>query len=258
MLNKQYRILLGLLFFLAFVGNCFAQQLNVAVASNALSAVKVISLAFEKKTGHTVLISGGSTGKLYSQIVNGAPFDIFFAANQREPQRLEQAHLIVPHSRFTYALGRLVAWSSEDSLLKSNDIKDVLNSKSVARVAIANPKIAPYGLAAQQALQKLGIWSSLEGKIIRGENVSQTYQFAMTNNAQIGFVAMSQILDARNKTKGSYWEVPQDMYTPITQQAVLLLRSQHKAVAAEFADFMKSDKVREILSGRFGYGIATL
>ncbi|WP_455212477.1 molybdate ABC transporter substrate-binding protein [Kaarinaea lacus] len=251
-LNRQYQILLGFTLSLGFVFNSLADQVNVAVASNALAAIKVISSAFEKKSGHTVVVSSGSTGKLYAQIVNGAPFDVFLAANEREPKKLEQNNLIVPNSRFTYALGKLVVWSANASLLKTNDIRKILNSKSVNRIAIANPKIAPYGLAALQVLQKLEIWDSLQAKIIRGENVSQTYQFAVTNNAQIGFVAKSQI---QGKAKGSYWEVPQEMYAPIRQQGVLLLRSQRRQAALEYVDFLKSDSAIEILSKQFGYGI---
>lgn len=251
----NYRLLFGLLIFFGVVCNCLAEQINIAVASNALAAVKEISTEFEKKTGQKVLISSGSTGKLYAQIVNGAPFDVFLAANEREPEKLEHAGLVVANSRFTYAMGKLVAWSPDDSLLTSGNIKNLLLSKSVTRFAIANPKTAPYGLAAQQALQKLGIWEALQSKIIRGENVSQTYQFAMTNNAQIGFVAKSQILDDSVIDKGSYWEVPADLYAPIRQQAVILLSSQHQTTASDFAEFIKSDSVTQLLSKKFGYGV---
>ena len=251
-LNKQYQTFLGLTLFLGFVFNSFADQVNLAVASNALAAVNVVSSAFENKTGHTVVVSSGSTGKLYAQIMNGAPFDVFLAANEREPKKLEQSSLIVPNSRFTYALGKLVAWSADESLLKTADIKDVLLSNSVTRIAMANPKIAPYGFAAQQVLQKLGVWDALRSKIIRGENVSQSYQYAVTNNAQVSFVAKSQI---QGQTKGSYWEVPQEYYAPIRQQGVLLLRAQDKYAALEFIDFMKSESAKAILTKKFGYGM---
>jgi molybdate transport system substrate-binding protein len=240
-------------------GHCRAEEINIAVASNALAAVKVICAAFEKQTGHTVSISSGSTGKLYAQIINGAPFDVFLAANEKEPEKLEQSGFTAPGSRFTYALGKLVAWSPDDALLKSDDLNKVLSSKPVTRIAIANPNTAPYGLAAQQVLQKMGIWELLQTKIIRGENVSQTYQFAMTNNAQIGFLARSQIQNdgnpVHNGIKGSYREVPQEFYAPIRQQAVLLLRAQHKSAAKEFIDFLKSGHVKEILTRQFGYGV---
>lgn len=254
-MNKWYQSFTVLLLFFGIVSQCFAEQITVAVASNALSALRVISSEFEKQTGHSVQISSGSTGKLYAQIVNGAPFDIFLAANEREPKKLEQLHLIVPNSRFTYALGKLVAWSPDASLFQVKEINEVLVSKTVMRIAIANPRTAPYGMAAEQALQKLGVWAQLQVKIIRGENVSQTYQFAMTKNAQVGFVAKSQIQNDAKHPEGSYWEVPEELYAPISQQAVLLLRSQHKTAANEFIEFIKSDKVKDILTKQFGYGI---
>jgi len=253
MSTRQYQFMAGLLFFLGLIYQSHAAQINVAVASNALAAVKVLGAEFEKQTGHNVQISSGSTGKLYAQIVNGAPFDLFLAANEREPARLEQFHLIVPNSRFTYALGKLVAWSS-NSLLNSEDIPGVLKSKNVTRIAIANPKIAPYGFAAQEALQKLGIYESVQAKIIRGENVSQTYQFVMSGNAQVGFIAKSQI-QGEASDKGSSWEVPEELYTPIKQQAVWLLRAKQNMAVSEFIQFMKSSTARDILTQQFGYGV---
>ncbi len=253
---KQFRSIIGLFLFFGVVFHGYAGQINVAVASNALAAIKVISSEFEKKTGHSVILSSGSTGKLYAQIINGAPFDVFLAANAKEPKNLEQKNLVVPGSRFTYALGKLVAWSSDETLLKSKDVKNALMASPNTRVAIANPKTAPYGLAAQQAIQKMGIWQSLQSKIIRGENVSQAYQFAMTNNAQIGFVAKSQLKSKSHSVKGSYQEVPADLYDPIRQQAVWLLRSQNNKVAQQFIEFIKNDnKVKEILTLQFGYGL---
>jgi len=241
--------------FLGISTQCAAGQVNIAVASNALVAVKEISSEFEKQTGHTVQISSGSTGKLYSQIVNGAPFDVFLAANEKEPQKLEKANLIVPDSRFTYALGKLVAWSSDGSLLKSGDLKQILLSKPVTRIAIANPKIAPYGLAAQQVMEKLEIWNTLQTKLIRGENVSQTYQFVTSSNANIGFVAKSQIMDAVKENKGSYREMAAELYDPIRQQAVWLLKAQHNTAAKDFVAFLKSEAATSVLVKQYGYGI---
>lgn len=250
----RFKLAVALFVYVVFIGQSFAEQINVAVASNALAAIKVISLEFEKQTGHSVRVSSGSTGKLYAQIVHGAPYDIFLAANEREPSKLEQSHLIVPDSRFTYALGKLVVWSPDNTLLQSVDINKALSSKSVMRIAIANPKIAPYGLAAKQTLQNLGAWDSSQIKLIRGENISQTYQYVVTGNAQIGFVAKSQI-NATTKHKGSYWDVPEEFYAAIRQQAVLLSRAQHNAAAIQFIEFMKSTRVKDILIGQFGYGI---
>ena len=250
-----YRLVFGLLIFQGIVSECRAEQVNVAVASNALAAIKLIADEFEKQFGHTVRISSGSTGKLYAQIVNGAPFDLFFAANEKEPEKLEQSGLTVPNSRFTYAVGKLVAWSANVALLKATSIKNAVASNSVTRIAIANPKIAPYGLAAQQALQKMGIWESLQTKIIRGENITQTYQFVVTNNAQIGFVAKSQIQQNIEMEQGSFLEVAEDLYMPIRQQAVLLQRAQHNKAARDFIDMIKSDSVKGIFTKQFGYGM---
>ena len=254
MSTRQYQLMAGLLLFLGLIYQSHAAQINIAVASNALAALKVISSEFEKQTGHSVQISTGSTGKLYAQILNGAPFDVFLAANEREPEKLEQSHLTVPNTRFTYALGKLVAWSSDKALLKPEDIADVLVSENVIRIAIANPKTAPYGYAAQQVLQKMGVYNSLQAKIIRGENVSQTYQFVMTSNAQVGFIAKSQI-QGELSNEGSYWEIPEELYTPIKQQAVWLLRAKENLAASAFIDFIKSDTARHILVSRFGYGV---
>lgn len=230
-----------------------AGQVSVAVASNALGAVKSLAQMFEKQTGHKVRISSGSTGKLYAQIMHGAPYDVFLAANAREPERLEQAGKIVSNSRFTYALGKLIAFSDSDMVLNESTIKKFLSSNIVSRIAIANPKTAPYGLAAQQAMQKLGIWQGVQQKIIRGENVSQTYQFVASKNAQVGFFAKSQILQV--KTTGQYWEVPGEYYQPIRQQAVWLLRAKENPAVAKFIQFMKSASAADILVNRYGYAV---
>lgn len=256
--HQILRFLFGsLCFFLA--AKCTAESINIAVASNALAAIKTISTEFEKQTGHHVIISTGSTGKLYAQIMNGAPFDMFLAANEREPTKLEQSGVTVPESRFTYALGRLIMWSGDKALLKRQDMPDtiatVLSSKAVTRIAIANPKIAPYGLAAQQMLQNLGLWDVLQGKIIRGENVSQTYQFAMTNNAQIAFIAKAQLRGEPMSEHGSFWVVPESYYSPIRQQAVLLQRSQQIDVARLFANYLRSKNAIDVLKQQYGYGV---
>jgi molybdate transport system substrate-binding protein len=235
-------------------GFALAGQVTVAVASNALSAVQAMQAEFENSTGHKLIISSGSTGKLYAQIVNGAPYDVFLAANESEPKRLEKAQLTADKTRFTYALGKLVAWSAQPALLKDHDnMKSLLLSSK--RIAIANPRTAPYGMAAKQALQKLGVWGSLQRKIIRGENVSQTYQFAVSANAQIGFVAMSQVMNKINSKEGSYWIVPTELYAPIKQQAVMLKRAASKKAALAYTEFLKSKYTRNLLVKRFGYDV---
>lgn len=250
---KLVRIAVALILIFAGVGGAFAQQLNLAVASNALAALKTIGALFEQQTGYRVLLSSGSTGKLYSQIINGAPFDVFLAANESEPQKLAQSGYALPESVFTYAVGKLIAWSADTAALPPGaDLKSVLQSASVTRIAIANPKTAPYGLAAQQTLQKLGVWAAVRDKTIYGENVSQAYQYAVTRNAQIAFVAKAQIQDLG--TSGSYQEIPQSLYIPIRQQAVILSHAKNPETAAQFAAFLKSENIQNILESQFGYG----
>jgi len=225
------------------------------VASNALQAMKDIKKRYEKKTGNTILISSGSTGKLYTQIINGAPFDIFLAANAREPKRLEQAKAIVPGSRITYAIGRLVLWNNAIVNNNGKSVSLLLSSPDIMRFTLANPKTAPYGLAAKQFLQSMQLWNSLRGKLIQAENVSQAFQFIQSKNVQLGFVALSQIKGYRgNIKKSDYWLVPQKYYKPIEQQGVLLSHAATNAAARQFMDYLKSQEVKQLLQERYGYG----
>lgn len=242
---------------LAPVKVVFAEQVNIAVASNALSALKAIAKDFSRQSHHQVKISSGSTGKLYAQILHGAPYDIFLAANEREPKKLEQADKIVKGSRFTYALGKLVAYGDKLDNLNAKNIRVVLQDANVSRIAIANPKIAPYGFAARQALQHMKMWDSVKGKIVQGENVSQTFQFLATKNAQFGFFAMSQMMTPKAKAmlKGAYWEVPASYYTEIKQQAVLLAGASNNKAAVAFIQYLKDAPARAILTKQFGYGV---
>ena len=245
-------VLLSLVF---GAGVSAAGEVSVAVASNALQAMKDIKGRFEKSSGNKVLISSGSTGKLYTQIVNGAPFDIFLAANAREPQRLEQAHGIVPGSRVTYAIGRLVLWNNALHGASGATIQQLLASADLKRITMANPKTAPYGYAAQEMLQALKLWDGVQGKLIRAENVTQAFQFTESQNVQMGFVALSQIKAYQGQIKESdYWLVPQKLYKPIEQQGVLLLRAKDNVAAKQFMDYLRSAEVRQLLQERYGYG----
>lgn len=228
-----------------------AEPLRIAVASNFLMPARALAEQYRVETGQPVKISAGSTGKLYAQIVNGAPYDLFFAANAREPERLEAAGLTVPGSRFTYALGRLVLWSADGERLKDADGAAWLKRGDYARLAVANPKTAPYGAAAVQVLDALAVDRSRAGRLVVGENVSQAYQFAASGNVDAGFVALSQIL---TRPGGSYWQVPADDYAPIAQQAVWLKRSADKAEARAFIDWLRSARVAAVIAG-FGYGV---
>ena len=224
-----------------------AGEIRIAVASNFGPAIEQLSNRFEQQTGHQVKISLGSTGKHYAQIKNGAPFDAFFAADSLRPELLEQQAIALPGSRFTYAQGKLVLWSPQQGLVDNEGL--ILRQGDFSFVALANPRLAPYGKAAQQVLMQRGLWDSLSKKMVRGENIGQAYQFVKTGNAQLGFVALSQIQTTDGRLPGSYWIVPQQYYSPIYQQAVLLRES---ALAREFLAFIKTPEMR-ILIQDLGY-----
>lgn len=232
---------------------CTADTLKIAVASNALKAMTEIGKHFDKQSEHHILISGGSTSKLYTQIINGAPFDIFFAANQREPERLEKAGLTIPGSRFTYAMGRLALYSKRPDKF-GKDGATYLRNGNYQRLAIANPDIAPYGHAAQQVLKALGLWQTVTPKLIRGQNIGQAFQFTVTGNADAGFVALSDVKQLHTNND-SVWLVPQKLYTPLKQQAVILKRCTSVTAAQAFLAFMRSESIHKLLKEKYGYGI---
>ena len=233
-------------------GQCpalFADEIRVAAASNFRPAMRVLAKRFEAQSGHKVQLIFGSTGKQYAQIVNGAPFDAFFAADVERPEQLEQEGLAIAGSRYTYALGKLVLWSPKAQFV--DPAGKVLESDSFRYLSLASPTLAPYGLAAQQTLESLGLWEKLEPRLVRGENIAQAYQFVSSGTAELGFIAYSQIQNPKRKNKGSYWEVPQSLYTPIEQQAVLLLDT---AAGREFLAFTRSWDGLKIISAH-GYSV---
>ena len=216
--------IISVLFFYSLtLSSALAEEVRVAVAANFLATFQVVAKNFEQTTGHTLLVSPGSSGKLYVQIQNGAPFDLFFSADSQRPQLLEQEGFAVAGSRFTYAVGRLTLWSA-DPLLIAADGKTTIEQGNFEYLAIANPKTAPYGQAAVQTLKALHLWEAVKGRLVRGENIGQTFQFVFTQNAQLGFVARSQVLDPKLKNKGARWDVPHHLHSPLIQQAVLLLK----------------------------------
>ena len=219
-----------------------AGEIRVAVAANFASTLEEIAAAFEQKSGHRVVLAAGSTGKHYAQIVNGAPFDAFFAADAARPRLLDEAGIGVPDSRYSYALGRLVLWSPQPGFV--DDAGTILFSGEFGRLAIANPRLAPYGAAAQTVLEKLGLWEKLQDKLVRGENINQTFQFVHSANAQLGFVAASQLAGTKFAAQGSRWEVPDSLHAPILQQAILLTDSP---VASQFVDFALSSAAGHII-----------
>jgi len=229
-----------------------AAEALAAVATNFAEVMAALAPRFEAATGHRLRVSSGSTGKLYAQIQNGAPFDIFLAADQRRPKLLETAGDAVAGSRFTYAIGRLTLWSADERRIGA-DGAAVLRDGKFRHLAIANPKLAPYGLAAQQALTALGLWKPLQDRIVQGENIGQAFSLVATGNAELGFVALSAVLSPRHKVKGSRWDVPLNLYQPIKQDAVLLAHGADNAAARSFMGFIKSAEARKIVAG-FGYG----
>lgn len=242
---------LSLLFLTISPGTGAAEEVRVAVAANFLTTLNEIATNFERDTGHTAVVSSGSSGKLYAQIKNGAPFDVFFSADVTRPKLLEEEGFAVQGSRFAYAVGRLTLWSHGTTKIEGNG-KSALLSDDVEHVAIANPKTAPYGAAAKEALQALGLWERVRDRLVRGENIGQTFHFVFSKNAQLGFVALSQVLNPKVNGAGSRWDVPAHLYAPIRQQAVLLRTGQRHEVARAFLDYVKGAKSRDIIE-RFGY-----
>ncbi|WMC09437.1 molybdate ABC transporter substrate-binding protein [Oceanimonas pelagia] len=226
-----------------------ADEIKVAVAANFLDVITTLGEQFAQQTGHRVLISSGSTGKLYAQIKNGAPFDVFFSADDIRPALLEQEGVIVPGSRFTYALGTLVLWSPDDQLI--DDELTALKHGDFRFLAIANPATAPYGRAAQEVLTGMGLWKDFSKRMVRGENIGQTYQYVYSRNAELGFVAKSQVFSQGEYAGGSWWEVPADQYAPIVQQAVQL--SDTPATTA-LLDYVRSAEGQAVIRA-YGYGI---
>ncbi len=227
----------------------FAEQVLVAVAANFIPPFRDIAIEFETATGHTLRVAAGSSGNFYSQIKNGAPFDLFLSADMARPKLLEDEGLGVKDSRFTYAIGRLVLWSPSTGLIKG---EETLRSKTFKRLAIANPKTAPYGLAAMQAMQKLELWESVQPKIVMGENLGQTMGFIESGNADLGFVALSQVLDPKIKGKGSLWDIPSNLHEPIKQDVILLTKGTDNQAAKAFMEFIGGPQAKAIIA-RYGY-----
>jgi molybdate transport system substrate-binding protein len=233
-------IVFGALAGIIFSANAKAETVQVAVAANFIAPIKVIADEFEQTGNDEVIIISGGTGKLYSQIKNGAPFDVFLAADSKRPQLLEVEGMLVPGSRFTYAMGQVALWSPDPGMVDERG--RVLAEGNFRHIAIANPKLAPYGAAARQILEKHNLWQSLQKKMVHGENIAQAYQFVASGNAELGFVALSQLYS--QPVKGSLWVPPQSMYDKIEQQAGLL---KPTTVARRFMQFLRSSIARKII-----------
>lgn len=229
-----------------------ADEVNVAVAANFTAPMQAIAVEFEKDTGHKAVPSFGATGQFYTQIKNGAPFDVFLAADDSTPAKLDTEGDTVPGSRFTYAIGTLVLWSAKEGFV--DDKGEVLKKGAFAHLSIADPVKAPYGTAAVETLKKLGIYETLSPKIVTGNNIAQAHQFVATANAELGFVALSQVYKDGKLTSGSGWIVSSDLYAPILQDAVLLKKGKDNAAAAALLKYLKEPKAAGIIKS-FGYAL---
>lgn len=245
------KLLLSLFCVLTF-NHALADDVPVAVAANFAAPMEEIAQAFNKATGHQLKIVTGPSGKFYAQIRNGAPFQVFLSADQEKPEQLEKDGLAVQGSRFTYAIGKLVLWSADPKLVDNQG--KVLESGQFNKIAIANPKLAPYGEAAIETLTALKLKTRLEQKFVFGDSISQTHQFVASGNAQLGFVALSQVSRNNQLTSGSMWRVPEKYYTPIKQDAVLLVAGKDSAAARQLLAFLKSAPAVRIIQS-FGYAV---
>ena len=240
-----------------FFGGAKAGEVAVAVAANFTAPMQQIAKAFEQDTGHKALVALGATGKFYAQIKNGAPFAVLLAADDETPARLEKEGLAIAGTRFTYATGRLALWSKSPNLvddkgevLRNNN----LNKIGIQKIALADPKLAPYGRAAMEVIHKLGVQDNVVPKLVQGESIGQTYQFVSTENAQLGFVALSQISVDERITQGSAWVVPQSMHAPLKQDAVLLKVGKDNAAAHALLKYLQGDTAKAIIT-RYGYAL---
>ena len=244
------RFLLSLAASLAMAFSVHAGEVSVAVAANFTAPMQKIANLFEQDTGHKATLAFGSTGRFYAQIKNGAPFDLLLSADDETPAKLAREGLAVDASRFTYAIGKLALWSKQPGLVDAQGL--VLKSGTFDKIAVADPKLAPYGAAAVEVMTQLGVLNTLRPKFVQGENIAQTHQFVATQNAQLGFVALSQVMADGRLVEGSVWAVPATLYSPLRQDAVLLNKGQGNAAAAALLQYLKGDKARAVIRG-FGY-----
>lgn len=237
----------------AIAGAAQADPVRVAVAANFAPAMQRVAAEFERDTGHKALLSVGATGKFYAQIVHGAPFDVLLAADAQTPARLVADSAAVAGSQFTYAIGRLVLWSAQPGLV--DDQGAVLRGGAFRHLALANPKTAPYGAAAVEALKAMGLLDTLSPRFVQGENIAQAHQFVATGNAELGFVALAQVWRDGRLTGGSLWQVPASLHAAIRQDAVLLARARNSPAAQALMQYLKGAKARAVMLG-FGYALA--
>lgn len=251
-MNFTKKILL-LALFSTTAASATAAEVNIAVAANFTAPMKEIAAIYEKNTGDKILASYGATGAFYAQIKNGAPYQVLFAADAKTPAKIETEGLGVKGTAHPYAFGKLVLWSAQPNFVKED--KDFILSNEVKKIAVANPKLAPYGEAAYQTMEKWGNLAKAEPKFVTGDNIGKTYQFAKTENAQVGFVALSQVYKEGKFTSGSGWVIPADCYKAIRQDSVVLNPGKDNQAVAKFMDFMKNSlEVRKVIES-YGYSL---
>lgn len=244
--------LLALTAALAFTTLARADVVQVAVAANFTAPARALAEVFARTTGHEARLSFGATGAFYTQIKNGAPFDVLLAADNERPARLEKEGDTVPGSRFTYATGQLVLWSAKPGFV--DDQGAVLKGGHFGKIAIANPKNAPYGAAAVEAMEKLGLAATLQPKLVTGESIGQTFNFIATGNAELGFVALAQVLEGGKLKSGSMWVVPAQYHAPIIQDAVILNRAASNPAAKAWMELLKTPQSKELIRS-YGYAV---
>jgi molybdate transport system substrate-binding protein len=250
--TPAYKLLSTLLVACVMSSGSSAAEVLVAVAANFAAPMQKIAPLFEKDTGHKAILSFGATGNFYAQIKNGGPFQILLSADDETPLKLEKEGLGIVGSRFTYATGKLALWSKQTG--KVDDAGQILKTGDFQRLAMANPKLSPYGVAAHETLTKLSHLQTVQPKIVQGDNIAQTYQFVFTENAQLGFVALSQVYADGKIAQGSAWVVPSHLHSPLQQDALLLNPGKNKPAAEALMNYLKSDKAKNIIRA-FGYAV---
>ncbi len=238
----------------ALMGTVHADEVQVAVAANFTAPMQKIAAAFEKETGHKAVLSFGATGKFYAQIRNGAPFGVLLSADDEVPARLVKEGMAVPGSAFTYAIGQLVLWSSQSGVVDAQAavLHEMASGKRSGKIAVADPKLAPYGATAMQVMDQRGLTAKLRPHFVTGENIGQTFQFVKTGNAALGFVALSQVMVDGSISTGSAWVVPAHLHDPIRQDAVLLKTAQANPAANALLQYLRTDAARTVIRA-YGY-----
>ena len=248
--NHVIKILLTAVAVLAPLSAAWPASTSVAVAANFAAPMRSLTQSFEKNTGHKVIVALGATGQLYAQIKNGAPFDVLLAADDETPKKLESEGLAISGSRATYAIGRLVLWSKREGLIDTKG--EILKTSRFDRIAIANPKLSPYGAAAMEVIERLGLTQAMQPKIVEAANITQAHQFVASGNAVIGFVALAQVSEGSTIKDGSGWIVPEPLHSPIQQDLILLARGKANPAARQLIEFLRSDAAKAVIRS-YGY-----